>query len=418
MSNFRIYIYLKIKYFFLSFFLGNNLAISKITTILNKITNKKRTILTSQLRAGFLLVLKYLIKKYPKKKEIIVNSYNLAEMVSICRNLKLKIVYTQLNDNLFICEKDLKKKINKKTLAVVATNIFNTFNNSKKIKNICNKKKVPLIEDNAIYFGNYKKLSNKKIFAGSFGDYSLNSFNIMKNISAMYGGSISTNDKKFASYANNEITTYKNFPLFLYLKQCLIFLILKILTINFIYRLFFLNLIKKANVKKNFFILSLVYPSLKFRKQYFPNYYFTGMNRISKNMIFLQLNDKKNFDKNHIAKKNNNMFYSKLLNEKKVKGLKLVKCVDSNYQNFNDFPIIVDKKSELVNYLFSKGIETKTVQYVDCQKIFKSNKKNEKLNEYENKVLCLPNHKQISKKYIEYIVGHLRKFYINGNVQS
>ena len=106
MSNFRIYIYLKIKYFCLSFFSGNNLRISKIFSILNQITNKKETILTSQLRVGFLLVLKFLIKKYPKKKEIIVNSYNLPEMINICKNLKLQIVYSKLNENIFLSEKD------------------------------------------------------------------------------------------------------------------------------------------------------------------------------------------------------------------------------------------------------------------------------------------------------------------------
>ena len=66
----------------------------------------------------------------------------------------------------------------------------------------------------------------------------------------------------------------------------------------------------------------------------------------------------------------------------------------------------------LVNYLFTKGIETKTVQYVDCQKIFKSKKSNE-LKNYENKILCLPNHKLISKKYIMFIVNNLEKFYKN-----
>ena len=195
MSLFRINICLTIKFFFLSFFISDNKKTKKIINYLSNKSKRKNILLTSQLRVGFILVLKYLKRLNPDKKEIIMSSYNLAEMVNICQNLNLKIVFPKLNENLFICEKDLKKKINKKTLAVVTTNIFNSFNDSKKIKNLCNSKKVPLIEDNAIYFGNFKKIGNKKIYAGSFGDYSLNSFNIMKNISAMYGGSIETNDK-------------------------------------------------------------------------------------------------------------------------------------------------------------------------------------------------------------------------------
>ena len=47
----------------------------------------------------------------------------------------------------------------------------------------------------------------------------------------------------------------------------------------------------------------------------------------------------------------------------------------SNFQNYNDFPIVVKNKKSLVKYLFSKGIETKTIQYVDCQNIFKYKRK-------------------------------------------
>jgi selenocysteine lyase/cysteine desulfurase len=80
------------------------------------------------LRVGFILVLKYLKKISPDRKEIIISAYNLAEMVNICKNLNLKIVHPKLNENLFLCENDLRKKINKRTLAVVTTNIFNSYN--------------------------------------------------------------------------------------------------------------------------------------------------------------------------------------------------------------------------------------------------------------------------------------------------
>ena len=131
-------------------------------------------------------------------------------------------------------------------------------------------------------------------------------------------------------------------------------------------------------------------------------------------MIYLQLMNNDNFNKNHQAKKNNNIYYNKLLTKKKIKGLELMNYNDPNFQNFNDFPILVDKKISLVRYLFSKGIETKTIQYVDCQKIFKGISK-EKLNSYENRVLCLPNHIKIKKSYIDYIVGKIYYFYNNKN---
>ena len=93
MSYFRINLYLPLKYFFLSFFISENKIVKKIKDRLKIISNKKEIIITSQLRVGFILVLKYLKKKNPNKKEIVISAYNLAEMVSICDNLNLKIVY-------------------------------------------------------------------------------------------------------------------------------------------------------------------------------------------------------------------------------------------------------------------------------------------------------------------------------------
>ena len=292
----------------------------------------------------------------------------------------------------------------------MTTNIFNTYHELKDVKNICKTYKVPMIEDNAIYFGNYKLIGNKKIYSGSMGDYVLNSFNIMKNVSAMYGGSVASNDTNFASFAKKELLYYKNFPFFKYLSQSLIFLMLKILKITLIYRLFFIGLISNATKKNNRFILSFVYPSIKFKLQKFPNSYFTKISALSKKMIYLQLIDKDNFKNNHFQKRINNSYYYKILRKKNIKGIKLINFKEPSFQNFNDFPILVKKKKELVNYLFSKGIETKIIQYVDCQNIFLK-KKTQNLDYYENRVLCLPNHIGIKKEYIDYIIKHLTKFY-------
>lgn len=376
----------------------------------NNITKKKFSIATSQLRVGFYLILKYLKLTLPNKKEIIVSSYNLAEMVNICKNLRLKTIYPKLNENLSFSLNDLKSKINKRTLAVVVTNIFNDQNDLIRIKQICKKKKVPLIEDNAIYFGNFYKRKKSKIFAGSFGDYSLHSFNIMKNISAMYGGLVSTDDKNFLSYANREINSFKHFPYLKYLNQCFIFLVLKLLSNKFVYNLFFFPISKFAHKKDLIFYLKILYPSLKFKKISIPKNYFTRINNLSLNLIWLQLKDIKNLNYLQKVKSRNNLLYYKEFQAKKIKDLKLIKINSPNFQNFNDFPIIVKRKKELLKYLLDNGIETKLIQYVDCQKIFNERFKNSD-QMYENKVLCLANHVKINEKYIKLVASLIGKFY-------
>ena len=110
----------------------------------------------------------------------------------------------------------------------MATNIFNSYEDSIKLRTKCKNMGISLIEDNAIYFGNFKKINNKKKYAGSFGDYSLNSFNIMKNISAMYGGSVETNNKNFYEFATNQLKEFEKFPMMRFFMQSSIFLILKL----------------------------------------------------------------------------------------------------------------------------------------------------------------------------------------------
>ena len=220
MKIFRINLYLTIKNFFIAFFINSNKIDKDIAKVICKNSKKKYFILTSQLRVSFLILLKYLKKKIPSKNEIIFSSYNLAEMVNISKILNYKIKFCDLNYNSgFFNMQDLRKKINKKTIAVVLTNMFNTYQDTILLRKICRKKGVILIEDNAIFFDNYKKIKNQKNFSGTFGNYSLYSFNIMKNISALYGGGISTNDKDFINFAQNEIKLFKSFNLFLLFKQ-------------------------------------------------------------------------------------------------------------------------------------------------------------------------------------------------------
>ena len=132
-------------------------------------------------------------------------------------------------------------------------------------------------------------------------------------------------------------------------------------------------------------------------------------------LLKFQIKDKKNFIKNFKIRKDNNIYYSKLFNKYKINNVKTINLKQPTFQNFNDFPIIIKNKKKLQDFLFKKGIETKKIQYIDCHKIF-SNKKNAKfLQNYEDKVLCLPNHIKISKKYIEYIVSNIKFFYLNKN---
>ena len=64
---------------------------------------------------------------------------------------------------------------------------------------------------------NIKKINGKTLYSGSLGDFSIFSFNIMKNISSLYGGAAATDNSEFIQFYKKEEKKLKNFfyfPLF------------------------------------------------------------------------------------------------------------------------------------------------------------------------------------------------------------
>ena len=87
----------------------------------------------------------------------------------------------------------LKKKITKKTKAIIVTHIYSFSNPMEKIKKVLKNKNIIIIEDAAEVIG--LKYNNK--MCGSFGDISTFSFYANKHITTGEGGMISTSNKKY-----------------------------------------------------------------------------------------------------------------------------------------------------------------------------------------------------------------------------
>ena len=96
----------------------------------------------------------------------------------------------------------IEKKISKKTKAVIATHIYGYPIEIDKIKKICKKHKIFLIEDAAEMLGH--KYKGKR--CGSFGDLSIFSLYSNKHITTGEGGMILTSIQKF----KDKIFDYKN----------------------------------------------------------------------------------------------------------------------------------------------------------------------------------------------------------------
>lgn len=125
--------------------------------------------------------------------EVIVPPLTFSATAFAVMYLGAKPVFADVDIETFnICPKSIKKKINKKTKAIITVSIFGLIPNMSEILNLKKKYKLMLLEDNAeTIFSKYKNR-----ISGSFGDMSIMSFQRSKHLTMGDGGAILTNSKK------------------------------------------------------------------------------------------------------------------------------------------------------------------------------------------------------------------------------
>ena len=212
---------------------------------LQKLLNSKYIIITNYGRSAFFHILRYL-KSIDNRQEVLISSYNFYEVINSIVYAGLKPIFFDLKKNSLDSNyKDILAKINKKTLAIVITHLNGKNGALNKIKKICNKKKIILIEDCAVAL-NYKK---KEV--GKSADFSFYSLNMTKNLNGVTGGIIKCKNKKnFKKLSKNmKITKFSN----LNYKNYFLMFCIKILISESIYKHFF-RLIRKLREKKITFL--------------------------------------------------------------------------------------------------------------------------------------------------------------------
>ena len=157
-----------------------------------KIFGKKYGVMVNSGSSALILALKCLNLK--KGSEVITPCLNFVTAVSSIILNDLVPVFVDVNVRTLQINPDLiKKKITKKTKAILVPNLIGNIADWKKLKNIASKEKLHLIEDSADTLG--AKINN--VSTGTFSDISITSFYGSHVIScAGNGGMLLTNDKK------------------------------------------------------------------------------------------------------------------------------------------------------------------------------------------------------------------------------
>jgi perosamine synthetase len=167
--------------------------IKKFETQFGRLIKTKYSITVNNGTAALHLALLALGVK--KQHEVIVPTFTYIAPVNAIRyiNAKVKFVDSKINTSQ-IDEELITKLITKKTKAIIVPHLYGQIAEIEKIKKICQKNKIFLIEDSAEAFGCYYK----KKHVGTIGDIGTFSFFGSKTITTGEGGMVVTNNKKLA----------------------------------------------------------------------------------------------------------------------------------------------------------------------------------------------------------------------------
>lgn len=179
------------KIFQTAIFSNNGYLVRKLEKKLQKYFNMKHVICVSN--GTVALQVAYL--SLEKKGNIITSPFTFISSVSSISTQGFAPVFADIDvNNLNIHPDNIKKLIDKKTLAVSPTAVFGNPYNLDNIYKICKKNRLKMILDASHAFG--VRYRNKSIF--EFADISTISFHATKQFHTAEGGAIITNDSKLA----------------------------------------------------------------------------------------------------------------------------------------------------------------------------------------------------------------------------
>ena len=220
----------------LYFFTGNFFFKGSTNKLENFISKKfdKNCIALPQSRTGLYFVLKYYHKP---GGNVIVSSYTVSVVINTIIVSGLKPIFVDIDKKSFNAKIDvIKKSINSKTVAIIATHFFGLDCEVEKIKKFSNKFKIPIIEDAAQAFGTKD--------AGLKGEVGLYSFGLLKNCTSFYGGILVTDNDDLAKNIRKEINSLQIFPFFLLSKRIIFAFFIEIITNRKVFNLFIFPILK------------------------------------------------------------------------------------------------------------------------------------------------------------------------------
>lgn len=367
-----------------------------ISTLEKRYPNRKICLLPSG-RLGLYLSLKYLFKK---GDEIIFSSMSFPLYVKIAKQLELKVRLVDVsNKDLNIDVNKIEEQINRNTKGIVVTHLFGNPCDIYKIKNICERKNLKLIEDCAQSFNS--KIND--IETGNFGDVGIVSTSLLKIPTTLSGGILILKDQELYSKIINwvEMNISDNFVLKF---KLLIKILLSILnSYPAIYSILsdkIFIFLKSYNPR---IYRKILYSGMGMKNDLYDPKERPALSKFQLTIGLSQLNRCEEMNK--IRKE-----YSQLLQKNLEKNENIIVVNDHFKDDYNHqyFVIFIKKNfSEIYEKLFKSGIHVMDENVWDCTKYgfeIENNHENFTVTKnFDGKLLRIQNNSLLKKNQIEKI---------------
>jgi dTDP-4-amino-4,6-dideoxygalactose transaminase len=335
--------------------------------------------LTNSGRSALLLILKNLDLK--KSDEIIIPSYSCLGLIQPILKLGLKPYFVDINNDLGISFKSIKKAINKNTKVIIIPHLGGSFSNDTfKILELAKKKKILAIEDGCQSLG----LEINKKAVGTFSDISFFSFGEGKPILSSGGGYVLTKKKNFI----NDTSTLAEENFEEIMKRVKLF---------------------KEKYSKSYFKRSMSRAFthlLSLNKTEDPKLSSFDIYKFNEIEEFLLLNQLKNIDKIIESRRvNANIWKSNLLNR-----FKKLNFINHNHSIYNKLYIFNDSLIDYRKYFIFNAIEVEDgYKPLHLRYDFKKYPKTDLINTnlMWKKIFSLPTRPSIKNDYLKNIIYNL-----------
>lgn len=336
--------------------------------------------------------MQFLIKSYgfPSGSEIIFPAMTFYILPGLINKMGFKSIFVNCNDDYQLDLVELKKKITKKTRAIVATHYFGRGCAIDEIVEIAKANNIIVIEDCAHVPGVLYK--NKLL--GTWGHSAFFSFQNRKVINGLTGGILLTNDKKTYEYAKSAMQKEKASARAV-VSRILMNMVFSFFTNKYIY--------KWASLLLNFKLFKLKFGVVYQKKHHDRVEQRVGFSNFQARIVIEQLQSLNllNQRRRHLAER----YYTCLgagKNDDMQKG------IDNNYYAFlyrNSDPDKIKK------YLWSKGIDIyiKEEVVVNCGSYYDPQGDYTKTQNILNELIELPMYCQLSIKDQDYIIKKLKE---------